>query len=90
VSDKTRQAHRTAATNWGAPKPDSFAYLRDITHPMVLVNGSNDIVIATVNSYILYHNLPNAQLILYPDSGHGAHFQYPELFVDHLRRFLDH
>jgi len=29
------------------------------------------------------------QLILYPDSGHGAHFQYPESFVTQARLFLD-
>jgi len=33
--------------------------------------------------------LPNAELILYPDSGHGAHSQYPELFVKQVSVFLD-
>ena len=32
--------------------------------------------------------LPNAQRILYPDSGHGALFQYPERFVNHVKQFL--
>jgi pimeloyl-ACP methyl ester carboxylesterase len=54
-----------------------------------VVNGHTDIVIETVNSFILEQNLPNAQLILYPDSGHGAPFQYPELFVEHVLTFLD-
>ena len=45
-----------------------------------MVNGSDDIVIPTINSYILQQNLPNAELILFPDSNHGSHFQYPERF----------
>jgi pimeloyl-ACP methyl ester carboxylesterase len=67
---------------------DGFAYLRRIQHPRLVVNGHTDIVIATVNSFILQQILPNAQLFLYPDSGHGAHFQYPELFVKQVSTFL--
>jgi pimeloyl-ACP methyl ester carboxylesterase len=54
-----------------------------------VVNGSNDIIVATINSYILQQHAPNAQLVLYPDANHGAHFQYPELFVPHTKLFLD-
>jgi pimeloyl-ACP methyl ester carboxylesterase len=46
-------------------------------------------VIPTINSYILQQFLPDAELILYPDANHGAHFQYPGLFVRHTRIFLD-
>jgi pimeloyl-ACP methyl ester carboxylesterase len=89
VSAGTALAHRAAASEWGQPAPDGQAYLEKITQPVLVVNGSNDIVIATVNSFTLQQRLPNAQLILYPDSGHGAHFQYPELFVQQTRLFLD-
>jgi pimeloyl-ACP methyl ester carboxylesterase len=41
-----------------------------------------------VNSFILQQNLPNAQLIIYPDSAHGGHHQYPELFTRHASMFL--
>jgi hypothetical protein len=37
-----------------------------------VVNGSNDVIIDTVNSLILQQNLPNAQVILYPDGNHGV------------------
>jgi NAD(P)-dependent dehydrogenase (short-subunit alcohol dehydrogenase family) len=50
--------------------------------------GPTDVIIYTVNSFILQQNLPNAQLIIDPDSAHGSHHQYPELFVRHASMFL--
>jgi pimeloyl-ACP methyl ester carboxylesterase len=35
------------------------------------------------------NHIPGAQLIVYPDSGHGSLFQYPELFVGDVGHFLD-
>jgi hypothetical protein len=45
-------------------------------------------MIPTVNSYKLQKNLPNSQLILYPDSAHASLFQYATLFVDYVCQFL--
>ena len=45
-------------------------------------------MLPTINSYILAQRIPKAQLIVYPDSGHGSLFQYPTLFVAHVSRFL--
>jgi hypothetical protein len=39
--------------------------------------------------YDLPKQIPNSQLIVYPDSGHRSLFQLPELFVTHGRIFLD-
>jgi pimeloyl-ACP methyl ester carboxylesterase len=89
VSEETQEAHLAAIGAWGAPREDPFSYLHDITQPVLIVNGNDDIVVATVNSYIMQQHFPNAQLLLYPDSNHGAHFQYPEHFSDAARRFLD-
>jgi len=66
---QTARAHRAAGGIWGQPAGDGYAYLQKITQPALVVNGRNDIVLATVNSFILQQNLPDAQLILYPDSG---------------------
>jgi pimeloyl-ACP methyl ester carboxylesterase len=89
VSEATVAAHAAAAAEWGAAAPGSFDYLTAIRHPTLVVNGSNDIVVPTVNSYILQQNLPNAELILFPDSNHGSHFQVSELFNRYLTDFLD-
>ena len=85
----TLKAQAAAIGEWVAPRGERFAYLSEIDQPTLVVNGSNDIMVPTVNSFILQQHIPNAQLIVYPDSGHGAQFQYPDLFVAHTTRFLD-
>jgi pimeloyl-ACP methyl ester carboxylesterase len=89
VSAATVAAHRAAAHEWGIAAPDSFDYLKRIPHPTLVVNGDNDIVVPTINSYILQQNLPNAELILFPDSNHGSHFQFTEQFNRYVTDFLD-
>jgi pimeloyl-ACP methyl ester carboxylesterase len=89
VSEKVAPAQINAIGKWGAPRAGALDYLREITHPTLVINGSNDVIIYTVNSFILQQNLPNAQLILYPDSNHGSQYQYPTLFVADVARFLD-
>ncbi|KAK0738786.1 Alpha/Beta hydrolase protein [Schizothecium vesticola] len=39
--------------------------------------------------WVLQQRLPNAQLIIYPKSGHGFLFQYAELFAKHALTFLE-
>jgi pimeloyl-ACP methyl ester carboxylesterase len=88
VDDKVAVAQRAAIAKWGAPQEKPYDYLKAIKQPTLVVNGSTDLIIYTVNSFILQQNLPNAQLIIYPDSAHGGHHQYPELFVRHASMFL--
>ena len=44
----------------------------EIHHPALVVHGSNDLIIPTINGFTLQQHLPNAQLIIYPDSNHGS------------------
>jgi len=89
VSDKVAPAQLAALAKWGAPRENRYEYLKALTQPTLVVNGGADVIIYTVNSFILQQNIPNAQLILYPDANHGSLYQYPELFVRHVSLFLD-
>jgi pimeloyl-ACP methyl ester carboxylesterase len=84
-----RDAQLEAITRWGIPDPSKLARLAAITQPALVANGDNDTMMITDNSRLLAHHLPNGQLRIYPDSGHGFLDQYPELFGDHVRAFLN-
>jgi pimeloyl-ACP methyl ester carboxylesterase len=88
VSEEAAAAQREAIGKYTAPAESVLGYLKHIRQPTLVVQGSNDVIIPTVNSYILQQNLPNAQLTLYPDANHGSFYQYPELFVSQADQFL--
>jgi pimeloyl-ACP methyl ester carboxylesterase len=88
VSEEAAAAQREAITKYYAPAESVLDYLKEIRQPTLIVQGSNDIIVPTVNSYVLQQNLPNAELIVYPDANHGSFYQYPELFVSDADQFL--
>ncbi len=69
--------------------PDDNQLLKSITQPVLIVQGSNDTMLPTENSIVMFKNIKNAQLILFPDSSHGSIFQYHDEFVSAANIFLN-
>ncbi|MFZ2739209.1 MAG: alpha/beta hydrolase [Burkholderiaceae bacterium] len=70
---------------WGKKAP---ADLSVVTQPVLMVNGDDDRMVPTVNTHDLARRLPNSQLIIYPDAGHGGAFQFHADFVRSTLEFL--
>jgi pimeloyl-ACP methyl ester carboxylesterase len=83
-----RDAQSAAIIEWGIRDFARLARLASIQAPTLVANGDNDIMIPTVNSYLLAGHLPNARLTIYPDAGHGFLFQYPHEFAAETNAFL--
>jgi len=65
VSPEAAAAHRGAAGIWAVGITATTTQLKRIVCPTLVVNGSHDIVIETINSFILQQNIPDAKLVLY-------------------------
>ncbi len=63
--------------------------LGKVHQPVLVANGDNDVMVASEHSAELARRLPNAELVIYPESGHGGVFQYHEQFVPKVLEFLD-
>ena len=79
------QAQLKALRKWGSKKP---ADLSKVHHPVLVADGDSDRMVPSKNTHDLARRLPNSELIIYPDSGHGAVFQFHADFVPKALEFL--
>jgi pimeloyl-ACP methyl ester carboxylesterase len=79
------QAQLKALRRWGSKEP---ADLSRIHQPVLVANGNRDRMVPSKNTYDLARRLPNSDLVIYPDSGHGAVFQFHADFVPKALEFL--
>ncbi|MDF2792077.1 MAG: alpha/beta hydrolase [Neobacillus sp.] len=85
ISIKGYRTQLKAIHKWGLANP---ADLSKITQPTLVVNGDNDRMVPSLNSYDLVKRIPNSKLIIYNDSGHGGIFQNHDDFVKAALEFL--
>jgi pimeloyl-ACP methyl ester carboxylesterase len=78
-----------AIITWCAVEDPGHASLKAIKQPTLIVHGSDDTMFPSANAYSMFKAMTTAQLILYPDSGHGAIFQHHKAFVGNVLTFLD-
>jgi pimeloyl-ACP methyl ester carboxylesterase len=86
VSIAAFMAQLKAIHAWGRQRP---ADLSGIHHSVLVANGDHDKMVPSSNSVDMASRLPNAELVLYEDAGHGGIFQYHEAFVKKALEFLE-
>lgn len=79
------QAQLKSLRRWGSKTPVD---LSKVYHPVLVANGDSDRMVPSHNTHELARRLPNSELIIYPDSGHGAIFQFYADFVPKALAFL--
>lgn len=85
ISVGSFRAQLKAIHRWGQQEP---ADLSSIHQPVLAMNGESDKMVPTKNTVDLDRRLPNSQLVVYPDAGHGGVFQFHEDFVKRALEFL--
>lgn len=79
------RAQLKALRCWGLKAPEDLSRMRQ---PVLVANGDSDRMVPSKNTNDLARRLPNSELIMYPDSGHGAVFQHHADFVPRALEFL--
>jgi pimeloyl-ACP methyl ester carboxylesterase len=85
ISVSSFRAQLKAIHGWGAQPP---ADLSRITQPVLLANGESDRMVPTQNTIDMSRRIPNSELVIYPDAGHGGVFQFHQDFVKAALAFL--
>ncbi|AXG81763.1 alpha/beta fold hydrolase [Streptomyces paludis] len=85
ISLASYNAQLKAIHRWGLARPEDLSVIHQ---PALVANGESDRMVPSKNSADLARRLPNAELVLYPDAGHGGIFQFHERFVPTAVEFL--
>lgn len=65
-----------------------FERMKDISQPVLIINGDRDPCYPLENQVVLYRNIPNSRLAILPMAGHAPQHQFPEACASFLEDFL--
>jgi pimeloyl-ACP methyl ester carboxylesterase len=90
VPPATQRAQSIATgPDWDAPGKGTLNRLHLIRQPTLIGAGRRDVIVPPANALLLYHRIPNAQLVRYRGAGHAFLFQDAPDFGPRVLRFLD-
>ncbi len=74
----------TLATNY----PDLVSRLGELQLPVLVITGDDDRIVPTADSVRLAEEIPGAELVVIPNSGHVAHEETPGAVMAAIEAFL--
>lgn len=69
-------------------KTDHYSRLKLLKQPFFIISGDRDPFFPLKNTWLLYRELANAQVAVYPLAGHAPHQQHPTEVAAEVERFL--
>ncbi|MFE6795373.1 alpha/beta fold hydrolase [Paenibacillus chitinolyticus] len=83
IDQRTASIHDVAYQSF-----DSYDRLPAISVPTLVIHGEADWIFTPAHAEILAQRIPDAQLLMVPDAGHGVFLQAHERIIERLARFL--
>ena len=77
-----------AASRGMGLRPDSIELLPQIACPTLVIVGEQDALTPLADARMLFERIPNAQLEVITDAGHLSNLERPDVFTEHVARFL--
>jgi pimeloyl-ACP methyl ester carboxylesterase len=84
----TRNAQYDAVVEWGVPDHNKLQRLAAIQQPTFVGNGDDDLMCPPRLTHLMGGLIPNAEVKIYPDAGHGFLWQHHKEFGADVNAFL--
>ena len=68
---------------------DTYRHLPQMNIPVLVITGEDDVLVPAENSQKIACRIPNAELVILPDCGHGFLKQKTDEAVTHILEFLE-